>query len=177
MELSYDTAKRLWSDARDITVDSFIAELRTAGVPVGQPTGTIKPEIAAKWAIALESGVYPQTTGKLRRLETGESEEPAGFCCLGVLCELARLEGIVTSDVGSYGIVTYEAANNPEHDGSDSSLPEAVREWAGIGDSAGRIVGEAPLVGGSEKCDLASANDAGMTFAEIAKIVRERRVS
>jgi hypothetical protein len=43
------------------------------------------------WVEVLRSGKYPQGRGKLVRVMGGE---PVGFCCLGVLCELAVGEGV-----------------------------------------------------------------------------------
>lgn len=49
----------------------------------------MKKAIAMKWAKALESGQYKQTTGALRRLnKEGEHE----YCCLGVLCDIIQNE-------------------------------------------------------------------------------------
>lgn len=42
----------------------------------------MKPEIKAKWLEALRSGKYSQTTEMLRNSH--------GFCCLGVLCDVAN---------------------------------------------------------------------------------------
>jgi hypothetical protein len=46
-------------------------------------------EVMDLWIAALRSGEYTQTTGKLKRTHTGYE----GFCCLGVLCDLARKDG------------------------------------------------------------------------------------
>lgn len=46
-------------------------------------------EVLDLWLAALRSGEYTQTVGKLRRTHTGYE----GFCCLGVLCDLARKDG------------------------------------------------------------------------------------
>ena len=40
-------------------------------------------ELKAKWIAALRSGEYPQTRQALR--------DDQGFCCLGVLCEVAGI--------------------------------------------------------------------------------------
>ena len=54
-----------------------------------------KPKYAAlhaAWVEALESGKYDQTTGTLH--------DSAGFCCLGVLCDVARKRGMkVDTDI------------------------------------------------------------------------------
>lgn len=47
-------------------------------------------KLKKKWIDALRSGKYKQTTGALRR----QSDNEVGYCCLGVLCEVAGLERI-----------------------------------------------------------------------------------
>lgn len=47
-----------------------------------------RAEVYELWLKALRSGEYQQTTGRLRK-----SGPDAGFCCLGVLCDLARKDG------------------------------------------------------------------------------------
>lgn len=68
--------------------------------------------IAKKWTKALRSGKYEQTNGKL--------QDHYGYCCLGVLCELAVKEGVIE---------TY----------SGGVLPEKVRGWAEIKSSEGQF--------------------------------------
>ena len=46
---------------------------------------TMNPELKQKWIEALRSGDYKQTKEKLRRW--------GGYCCLGVLCEVAKPKG------------------------------------------------------------------------------------
>lgn len=46
-------------------------------------------EVLDLWIAALRSGEYTQTVGKLKR----SAPAPEGFCCLGVLCDLARKDG------------------------------------------------------------------------------------
>lgn len=48
---------------------------------------------AQKWVAALRSDEYKQGTGRLRGV--------AGFCCLGVACDLAVKEGIIGGYVGN----------------------------------------------------------------------------
>lgn len=69
------------------------------------------------WVAALRSDKYQQTTGALRN--------EVGYCCLGVLCEVA-IEAGVEIDVGTTenGVTVYDG--NVEH------LPESVCKWAGI---------------------------------------------
>lgn len=64
----------------------------------------MKKEIAMKWAKALESGKYKQTTGELYNGDSG------GHCCLGVLCRISEKRGWI----------------------HDFLLPENVQAWAGM---------------------------------------------
>jgi hypothetical protein len=124
----------------------------------------MKADIAERWAQELESGAYPQTTGALHRTEPGEREmQPVGLCCLGVLCELAYAEGVVTrrvfNDVGQIGYGTLI---------STSTLPIEVREWAGISSAQGYF-GAKDFKRGA----LSALNDNGADFTEIAAIIRK----
>jgi hypothetical protein len=48
------------------------------------PVDAMDPELKAKWLEALRSGRYAQTREYLR--------QDGGFCCLGVLCDIANPE-------------------------------------------------------------------------------------
>ena len=52
----------------------------------------MKQEIKQQWITALRSGNYPQGRGYLRRIDDDGKE---GYCCLGVLCELAVNAGVI----------------------------------------------------------------------------------
>lgn len=47
-------------------------------------------ELKAKWIEALRSGKYQQTRAQLYR-EHATATDPAGYCCLGVLCKVAPI--------------------------------------------------------------------------------------
>lgn len=80
-------------------------------------------EKLTKWVEALRSGQYGQVTGRLGQLAEG-GEAVRGFCCLGVLCEVARKDGL-DLNVGSYDdYLTY--------DGEESIPPHVVKEWVGL---------------------------------------------
>jgi len=49
----------------------------------------MKINVMKKWVAALESGEYKQGIGQLREGNT--------YCCLGVLCEIAKKEGVIKS--------------------------------------------------------------------------------
>ena len=94
------------------------------------------------WAGALESGRYEQAIGALR--------DATGFCCLGVACEISGL-GKWTDDGGD--LVYLE---------QDKQLPPEVLDWLGLSTYTGFYgIGS-----------LATDNDDGATFAEIAAIIR-----
>lgn len=112
--------------------------------------------IKYRWVEALRSGKYKQTTGQLNK-------KAEGFCCLGVLCEIAVEDGV---------IFRYSDGEDTGYGFSDlmefSVLPKAVQEWAGIDSSAG----EFPEAG--SKRSLISLNDDDhLSFAEIADVIEE----
>lgn len=81
-------------------------------------------EIKTAWVAALRSGEYPQGFGRLKTLEHDDYVQsefckfnPAGYCCLGVLMELAVKAGIIADDGWWY--------NQP-------ALLWRVAEWAGL---------------------------------------------
>lgn len=47
-------------------------------------------KLKRKWVAALRSGKFRQTTGMLR--DQDEIDGEAEFCCLGVLCEVAKVK-------------------------------------------------------------------------------------
>ena len=113
----------------------------------------MRQEIATKWAEALESGEYEQGHGALAFSNR--------HCCLGVLCELAIADGV-------------DVPKAPAHDGTiritygsqASALPDEVQEWAGMQTSEGTLPN-------SGRNTLAGHNDDGVSFSEIAEIIRE----
>jgi hypothetical protein len=107
----------------------------------------LRADIKERWVEALRSGRYVQGKGKLNK---GDK-----FCCLGVLCDLAERDGVVTSHIAKGGERVY---SGPEGSGS-AILPQAVATWAGLD----RLI---PAVDGLG--DAAEANDYGMSFSTIA---------
>lgn len=103
------------------------------------------------WIKALRSGEYTQSHHALRT--------ESGYCCLGVLCDLASKEGI-----GEW--ITVEGKKIFRlKDGRRMAdeLPSDVILWAGV---SGR---NPDTKGGS----LARLNDNGATFGEIADIIEQ----
>lgn len=91
-----------------------------------------------KWVEALRSGEYPQAREFLRTED--------GFCCLGVLCEIAEL---------------------PEWDGTcvkgkDDHIPPDICRRIGL---------PYELLTGPDDDELIAMNDQGKTFSEIADYI------
>lgn len=137
----------------------------------------MNPEIKGRWLEALRSGDYPQTRRRLA--------DDNGYCCLGVLCEIAVEDGIVTKGTagGSLddGIVYTSATDSADYE--FSVLPVAVFEWAGmtepnprmdltledIPEHARDIALEGP------RYSLADLNDnLRMDFSEIADVIEKQ---
>ena len=76
-----------------------------------------KEEIMAEWVRRLRSGDYAQTERVLRN--------PIGFCCLGVLCEVAVDAGVIMA-------ATQQANGDYSYGGEERCLPRAVRIWTGL---------------------------------------------
>lgn len=92
------------------------------------------------WITALRSGEFMQGQGQLR---TGDK-----FCCLGVLSELAKREGLDVKAVNGEGHSWLYASQK-------HFLPQIVAEWAGVTEF-------------NDKQKLMNMNDGGDSFEEIA---------
>ena len=106
---------------------------------------------AMKWAKDLEAPRRKQAQGYLK--------EGNGYCCLGRLCVVA---GVRWKDGG--------------FDGEMMTLPQSVMEKTGMRSCQGEFPGaEAALsaIGTPVCAHLAHANDAGMKFKDIAKVIRK----
>ena len=120
------------------------------------------PVVKEKWLAALRSGEYTQTSTSLRRIvkvlygeQLPEDQQYVGHCCLGVLCDISGLsEWHEPSVVGEYNYL-----------GTYGMPPDDVVEWAGM-DPRWALTQHA--LG-----HLASMNDDGKTFEEIAQWIEE----
>lgn len=111
-------------------------------------------DIKKRWVEALRSGKYKQTRGALK--------DDQGFCCLGVLCDLAAQDGI-----GKWEGVKLDGF----HDGDNCtwSLPtQKVVHWAGIISTNPKVFMPAT------NSELSFINDEGMSFEGIAKLIEEQ---
>ena len=97
-----------------------------------------------KWVAALRSGEHRQTSGVLRDRD--------GFCCLGVLCDIAE-KGKWEQDDGSW-----------RYQGYTDVLPKPVQQLVGLRTNFGRI-------SESEGHSLSEMNDAEYSFASIADVI------
>lgn len=119
----------------------------------------MKQEFVKPWTDALRSGKYKQTTGVLQRNE--RSTRGAGFCCLGVLCDVLKDHENVKGEWVE-NQTRYEFRYDRNQQSTSAGLPRPVLELTGIKQSLGRI---------DNKNFLAYLNDDGKTFDEIADII------
>jgi len=109
----------------------------------------MKKQIADMWVDALRSGEFKQGFSHL--------EADGANCCLGVLCNLALIEGVCDYD-GRRDVSRF--------DGVSGCLPPSVMAWAGMVSRYGSPVdGETSLV---------NLNDGAMSsFNEIADAIEK----
>jgi len=84
--------------------------------------------LKAKWTEALDSGKYPQTIGLLHRTTQPQVQAP-GYCCLGVLCEVA---GLKQNPFGHFKMVDGWASDEPSS--------EQLAEWGMTIDEANDLI-------------------------------------
>lgn len=115
---------------------------------------------ADKLVEALLSEKFTQTKNTLR----GDD----GFCCLGVACEISGLSSWVEEEAGHVGVChnTYLR--------SYAELPLKVQRQYGFYSPTGaRADGGKLKIGEKDYNDIASANDAGESFRDIAEYITE----
>jgi hypothetical protein len=123
----------------------------------------MKSEIAKKWVEALRSGQYGQGKENLK--------VDNNFCCLGVLCDLAKEQGMgFWADDEDEPSAFVENVSNGDRQTNDTLLPDFVKDWAGMKSDDGQIeiINE---FGEKQSNSLAGLNDSGMTFAGIAALI------
>lgn len=109
-------------------------------------------QIKQKWVEALRSGEYKQTQGRLRNHD--------GFCCLGVLCDVLFPEDWKFT------------LGRCSHNDYSHVLPPKVLREAGLQESNPIVIGYS--LSAHHDSSLASYNDEGKTFEEIANIIEKR---
>ena len=121
-------------------------------------TEPMNPVVKAKWLEALRSGEYQQTDGLLRTAADG-------YCCLGVLSQLASDEGVVPQPKELNG--SYRWVNDQGDSRGMYLLPE-VMKWAGLDSVSGEIETEDHV-----RLSLSHMNDDGVEFPEIADAIEK----
>jgi hypothetical protein len=131
----------------------------------------MNPEIKKLWVEALRSGEYAQSTGALCNLKnvgTESRDEYAvkGYCCLGVLTDLAVKAGVVEWERSGDGLPV-QGVREMIEPGINTVVtaltPQKVVDWAGLEWTN-------PMVRGQS---LAGLNDQGKSFEQIAKLIEE----
>lgn len=113
----------------------------------------MKVEIKKKWVDALRSGRYHQVREVLATPDNGR-------CALGVLCDIAAEEGIVS-----------RRESTGENNRGDRIPCYAYDNW--LYGLPGEIITWARL-SLNDTCIIASMNDNGASFEEIAKWIEEK---
>lgn len=108
----------------------------------------MKKEIADMWVEALRSGKYRQGQGGLR--------SSRGYCCLGVLCDLATSH--IVLQIREFNSVLF-------YDGAEAYPPDSVRHWSGLQSLAGDY--------DSKKFSLVGQNDGGASFETVAALIEK----
>lgn len=112
---------------------------------------TMKPDVKKLWVEALRSGKYKQGKGCLR---AGDE-----YCCLGVLCDLHRVE--FKQDWAHYSLVILTYLTET------AKLPRVVQKWAGLAIANPKL--------GDESCVALNDGMCGtkLTFPEIADLIEK----
>jgi hypothetical protein len=110
----------------------------------------MKKEVADKWVEALRSGKYKQGNGVLK-------DDNNKFCCLGVLCDISDMSIWIKSIEGSSEFNNYFE--------NSMYLPVKIRQWAEMNSASGIYDDWEP--------SLASENDNGLSFNEIADLIEK----
>jgi hypothetical protein len=122
----------------------------------------MKKQVKEQWVAALRSREYRQGQGALHVV----SDEGDRFCCLGVLCDLAVKAGVEVR-LGS-GVIILDGIryNTVRYDNEGAYPPVSVQEWSDL-ERRERVVSREAMT------RLASLNDSGRTFEEIADYIEE----
>lgn len=111
-----------------------------------------------KWVNALRSGEYKQTVGYLHN--------DKGYCCLGVLCDVAIKNGL---DLEEYPTLDDDSKPCIGYGDSWSQLPREAVDWAGL---------ECPNPFLNDDYDAVSLNDdLRKNFNQIADLIEKKYLS
>lgn len=126
----------------------------------------MKAEIKDRWIEKLESGEFPQAVEQLR--EEDLDGNVTGYCCLGVLCEIAVEDGIIERAGSNNGYVVLDIDGDYSHT-ENALLPPAVVEWAGL-----EAAGPSIMTTEFGEVELTTLNDNyKLNFKSIAKLIKE----
>ena len=128
----------------------------------------MKKEVAKKWVKALRSGKYKQGDGCLK--QTNLKKNKTYHCCLGVLCELYNEQMTKSKKKKLNDVVDKHGLHS--FDKEVEVLPDNVKEWAGLFGKNGSFSDE-QINSDNEYASLASMNDLGCSFKEIAKTIEK----
>lgn len=129
----------------------------------------MNPEIKAKWVSALRSGEYKQGRGRLRSPQDG-------FCCLGVLCDLAVKENVaewrytastcsIEDDAGVWSCRTGDYSMS-------DVLPYGVSRWAGFSDFEDLFINNIGIDDIPDGQWISYLNDQyGLSFDQLADLI------
>lgn len=119
-------------------------------------------EFKKEWIEALESNKYEQGDSQLKT-SSGK------FCCLGVACDLLVKKGVVEEYI--HNDTSYYKMPD-EVSGDYEVLSKGIAEYLGIERNPDIKVEDEYY--GPDYVDIATLNDEGMTFPEIAKLIKEQ---
>lgn len=126
----------------------------------------MKANVKELWVQALRSGKYEQGRAWLHNADTDE------YCCLGVLCEVAKENGVemsVRNETRSFDTVTL-------YDMDSQFLPPSVASWAGLNvDESPTVHTQNPYTGEENQYSLVDLNDEFQwSFNKIADIIEDQ---
>lgn len=141
----------------------------------------MRRSVRDKLVEALASGEFPKTKQKLRRAlpytnELGDITHPAGFCCLGVACELYRREVGGEWVEGANGSMEFKAKPLSR---ASNYLPTEVAAWMGLSvDEGGVPENDIPLarvhIGNSITNYASQVNDSSDTWKPVIEALKTR---
>lgn len=104
----------------------------------------LDPKVKRKWLKALRSQRYQKATQMLCRRPKRKGDN-FGFCCLGVLVDVAVLDGVNVEwrePKTSCEIESALCAQNTKDpaDSNYSTPPRVVRDWANLDDAAEKVL-------------------------------------
>lgn len=125
------------------------------------------PAVKAKWVAALRSGAYKQGKNFLRQRKPHQRAE---YCCLGVLCEIAAGEGVISSAKRNLDAMEFNAYSYGPESYSLVPPPEVTR-WARLPNG----VPNPSVPYKDAKRSMSFLNDReGLDFNQIADIIEEQ---